>query len=61
MCECPIGMSKTRILFVSDVHGSDRLFLKFVNAAPIYKAQVLVIGGDTGGKAITPLFRKAKI
>ena len=38
-------MSKTRIFFVSDIHGSDRLFLKSVNAAPIYKAQVLVIGG----------------
>ena len=39
-------MSKTtRILFVSDIHGSDRLFLKSVNAAPIYKAQVVVIGG----------------
>jgi len=51
-------MSKTRILFVSDIHGSDRLFLKSVNAAPIYKAQFLVIGGDIGGKAITPLFKK---
>ena len=51
-------MSKTRVLFVSDIHGSDRLFLKFVNAAPIYKAQVLIIGGDIGGKAITALFKK---
>jgi uncharacterized protein len=51
-------MTKTRIFFVSDVHGSDRLFYKFVNAAPIYKAQVLVIGGDIAGKAVTPIFRR---
>ncbi len=51
-------MSKTRIFFVSDLHGSDRLFFKFVNAAPIYKAQILIVGGDAGGKAITPIFKK---
>jgi len=51
-------LAKTRILFVSDIRGSERLFLKSVNAAPIYKAQALVIGGDIGGKAITPLFKK---
>ncbi len=51
-------VSKTRIFFVSDVHGSDRLFFKFINAAPIYKANVLIIGGDIAGKAITPIFRK---
>ncbi|MDG6906761.1 MAG: metallophosphoesterase [Nitrososphaerota archaeon] len=49
-------MTKTRVFFVSDVHGSDRLFYKFVNAAGVYKAQVLIIGGDIAGKAITPIF-----
>jgi hypothetical protein len=51
-------LAKTRILFVSDIRGSERLFLKSVNAVPIYKAQALVIGGDVVGKAITPLFKK---
>ena len=46
----------TRVFFVSDVHGSDRLFFKFVNAASVYKAQVLIIGGDVAGKAISPIF-----
>ncbi len=50
--------SKTRIFFVSDVHGSDRMFFKFVNAAPVYKANVLIIGGDVAGKAITPIFKR---
>ena len=51
-------MSKTRVFFVSDVHGSERLFLKFTNAGRVYKANVLVIGGDITGKTITPIFDK---
>jgi Icc-related predicted phosphoesterase len=51
-------MPKTRIFFVSDIHGSERLFLKFTNAGKIYKANVLVIGGDITGKTITPIFDK---
>jgi Icc-related predicted phosphoesterase len=48
--------SKTRVFFISDIHGSDRLFFKFVNAATVYKAQVLIIGGDIAGKTIVPIF-----
>jgi Icc-related predicted phosphoesterase len=51
-------MAKTRIFFVSDIHGSERLFLKFTNAGKVYKANVLVIGGDITGKTITPIFDK---
>jgi Icc-related predicted phosphoesterase len=51
-------MSKTRVFFVSDVHGSERLFLKFTNAGRVYKANVLLIGGDITGKTITPIFEK---
>jgi len=51
-------MSKVRVLFCSDVHGSDKLFLKFVNAGPIYGAKVLVIGGDIAGKEVIPIFER---
>jgi Icc-related predicted phosphoesterase len=51
-------MSKTRVFFVSDVHGSERLFLKFTNAGRVYKADVLMIGGDITGKTITPIFER---
>jgi uncharacterized protein len=51
-------MSKTRLFFVSDIHGSERLFLKFTNAGRVYKANVLIIGGDITGKTITPIFEK---
>jgi uncharacterized protein len=40
----------TRILFVTDLHGSERAFMKFVNGISIYKANVAIIGGDLTGK-----------
>jgi len=49
-------LTKTRVFFVTDIHGSERLFLKFLNAAKAYKADILVHGGDITGKTITPLF-----
>ena len=42
----------TTIYYASDVHGSNRCFRKFLNAAKFYKAQILVMGGDILGKAI---------
>src|SRR3954465_8683279 len=46
-----------RIFFATDVHGSDRCFRKFLNAAEAYDAKVLVLGGDVAGKAIVPMRR----
>ena len=43
---------KTKLYFVSDLHGSNKCFRKFINAGPIYKADVLILGGDLAGKAI---------
>lgn len=45
-------MAATRIYYASDVHGSNRCFRKFLNAAKFYQANVLVMGGDILGKAI---------
>jgi Icc-related predicted phosphoesterase len=42
----------TTLYYASDVHGSNRCFRKFLNAAKFYKAQVLIMGGDILGKAI---------
>ena len=44
-----------RVFFVTDVHGSDQCFVKFVNAAAAYKAQVLILGGDITGKRVVPI------
>jgi Icc-related predicted phosphoesterase len=48
-------LTKTRLFFVTDVHGSDRCFRKFVNAGKFYSANVLILGGDITGKMIVPL------
>ena len=44
-----------RLFYATDVHGSDRCFTKFVNAARFYEVDALVLGGDITGKAIVPL------
>ncbi len=46
----------TRLFFVADLHGSERCFRKFVNAASAYRADVLLVGGDVASKILTPLF-----
>jgi len=48
-------MAKTRIFFTSDVHGSDVCFMKFLNSAKFYQANVLILGGDITGKMIVPI------
>src|SRR5271157_1935252 len=51
-------LAKTRLFFVTDVHGSDRCFRKFINAGKFYSAGVLVLGGDITGKMIVPIVRQ---
>lgn len=48
----------TRLFFATDVHGSTVCWKKFVNAADFYHADILVLGGDTTGKAIFPIIDK---
>lgn len=44
--------SKLKILFCTDVHGSDTVFRKFLNASKMYKVNAAMIGGDLTGKAL---------
>ncbi len=44
-----------RIFYASDIHGSERCWRKFLNAAKFYSADALVLGADLTGKAIVPL------
>jgi Icc-related predicted phosphoesterase len=48
----------TRIFFATDIHGSEPCFLKFINAARFYQADVLVLGGDITGKQIVTIERR---
>jgi Icc-related predicted phosphoesterase len=47
----------TRIFFATDIHGSEPCFLKFINAAAFYKADVIVLGGDITGKQMVAIER----
>lgn len=51
-------MASTRIFYASDAHGSDRTFMKFVNAGKYYKADVLIMGGDITGKMVIPIVKQ---
>lgn len=44
-----------RIFYTGDIHGSERCFRKFLNAAAFYEADALVLGGDITGKVLTPV------
>jgi uncharacterized protein len=45
----------TRIFFVADLHGSAVCWRKFINAAKVYRADVLLVGGDIAAKTLTPI------
>ncbi len=45
----------TKILFTSDLHGSETAFRKFLNASKMYKVDALIIGGDLAGKTLVPI------
>src|SRR2546423_11588074 len=44
--------------YASDIHGSDMLWRKFINAAAFYGVEVLIMGGDIAGKAAIPIVRR---
>jgi Icc-related predicted phosphoesterase len=43
------------LYYTSDVHGSERCFLKFLNAAKFYGADTVILGGDLTGKMLVPI------
>jgi Icc-related predicted phosphoesterase len=45
----------TKLFFVTDVHGSETTFRKFVNSGRFYGVNVLVLGGDIAGKIVVPI------
>jgi Icc-related predicted phosphoesterase len=44
-----------RLLFTTDLHGSESAFRKFVNAAIAFDIDVALLGGDLTGKALVPV------
>ena len=44
--------------YASDIHGSEMLWRKFINAAGFYGVEVLIMGGDIAGKAVVPIVNR---
>jgi len=47
-----------RIYFVSDIHGSERCWRKFLASPAFYDADTIIVGGDITGKFIIPIIRQ---
>ncbi|MGC8961617.1 MAG: metallophosphoesterase family protein [Candidatus Bathyarchaeia archaeon] len=50
--------SATRLLFATDMHGSEGVWRKFLNASAMLKVHVAVCGGDLTGKMIVPVIER---
>jgi len=50
--------AKLRIFFATDVHGSEKCYLKFLNTPSVYKVNTLILGGDLTGKMIVPIVKR---
>ena len=48
-----------KIFFATDIHGSDKCWMKFLNSAGFYGAKTLVLGGDLTAKGLIALVRQA--
>lgn len=48
-----------KLFYTSDIHGSEKCFLKFLNAGKFYKASALVLGGDIAGKMVVPIIARS--
>jgi Icc-related predicted phosphoesterase len=51
-------MAETRILFATDVHGSEICFMKLLTGCSVYKANIAILAGDITGKMIIPIIEQ---
>src|SRR3989442_8684730 len=47
-----------KIFFVTDIHGSEICWRKFLNAGPFYGTDIVIVGGDITGKAMVPIVER---
>jgi uncharacterized protein len=50
---------QVRIFFVTDIHGSNLCYRKYLNALKVYNVDVGILLGDLTGKVLVPLIEKA--
>jgi uncharacterized protein len=55
------GDAALRLYYASDIHGTEVLWKKFLNAPKYYKARVLVMGGDITGKVVIPVVQDGDV
>ena len=48
-----------KLYYAGDVHGSEKCWRKFLNAAKFYEADTLIMGGDITGKMMVPIVETA--
>lgn len=48
----------TKIFFATDIHGSEKCWLKLVNSGAFYEVDTIVLGGDMTGKGIQALLEE---
>mgnify|MGYP001554937037 CR=1 FL=1 len=44
-----------KLYYAGDVHGSEKCWRKFLNAARFYEVDTLIMGGDITGKLMVPV------
>ena len=49
-------MRPIRLFFVTDLHGSELCYRKFISAISIYNADAAIALGDLAGKMVVPIF-----
>jgi Icc-related predicted phosphoesterase len=54
-----MGKGLIRIFFVTDIHGSNVCYRKYLNALKVYNVDVGILLGDLTGKMLIPLIEKA--
>jgi Icc-related predicted phosphoesterase len=50
--------NQIKIFFVTDIHGSNHCYRKYLNALKAYKVDVGILLGDLTGKVLVPLIEK---
>ena len=53
-----VKIPSVKIFFVTDLHGSEICWKKFLNAGSFYGAGVVILGGDVTGKAMVPIVQR---
>ncbi len=54
-----MGKDAIRIFFVTDIHGSNVCYRKYLNALKVYNVDVGILLGDLTGKMLIPLIERA--